>query len=305
MKQPVVAVVKFESIDRTLRSVALAVAYQQLTTIRWVDFHILPGLYGYWKVGPGAVSVDQPHIKAIKKQADFNYRERWKHALRILGQSGFLGLETYLLECERIRDKAWRDLQTNFAQAQRDNREAIRISEGAIRDWAAVKFKALSSLAILTVPAGIVLSGSAALLATGIGVGTSMICSVAKNWSQAQGSKAVAIDGTKEVFKYGVGYANDTKLTTAGLGMIDEGNSIIRSVQGSVRAQSEALVKFGLPTGKKSVRQAGTAIMRQQGRDMIKQGGKMASAGRFGIPVVFAAWDIYSAWGDYKAETNF
>ncbi|WP_156839131.1 hypothetical protein [Novosphingobium aquimarinum] len=304
MTAPTATIVKFDSIDKTLRSVALATAYQQLRKIRWQDYNVLPGLYGYWKVGPGAVTVDQPHVNAIKKQANFNYGERWKYAMRALSLQGFIGLETYLTQCERIRDKAWRDIQTDFAQAQRDNQEAIRTSERAISQWAAIKFVSQSSLAVLSVPAGIVLTGSAALLAVGIGAGTSMACSVAKNWNQARGAKAVAIDGVKEAGKFGVGKGAE-KLTEEGLKLIDNGNAAIQSVSGSVQSTKQALQARNMAHGSKTVRNASAAVVRQEGRAMIQTGSRMAAAGKFGIPIVFAALDIYSAWGDYKADTKF
>jgi hypothetical protein len=303
--------------DLVFRTTALAVATRQLTKSKWEDHSngiTMNALYtiAFWKQPPGGVGIDQAAKQTIRQYADAHYARMWERFMATTASEGYPGVIRYLKECVATRDKAQADLKWFFEQVAADNREAMAIAAQGIKTFAAVKLASTIGLAACGLGGAYVLSGGAAWIATGISVGGSMSCSIAKNWSEKGSVEAIGIDFQKENGKFWV----DKGVTTIAdhnaqlaVAEIDSGQQALKAADKTLAKESK---RIGKRASSKGTRQAMATAQaeRQAAQQTIGRGTTRGTAAKVGqvtgkiIPVAFFAWEVFDAVGEYNETTK-
>jgi hypothetical protein len=287
-------------------------AFQQHTQQEWVvqrDSSVINALYSvlFWKEPPGVVEVRQssrPRIEATTDQFHERFLMAW---LRKLNEQGPVAANAYVMEMLRIRDHAREAVQELMRDANQINQMVAGELKEAITNLARIKLAGTVGVAVLGATGAIVLAPAGAMICGGVSLGYSSSCSLIKTWEQGGSAKAVGIsvEGSKALGSEVLG-------RVAGAGEIkalahqSRAQQIIRSCEGEIRKFSQRLTQEGLrkaqlAKARNIVGRATTQVAGQQ--QVLKQAtrlGQVAGAAKVGVPLVFAAWDIWEGFSDYN-----
>jgi hypothetical protein len=320
------------TVSRFFRSVALAVAFQRHTSTEWVtykDSTVLNAVYTvlFWKEPPGAVEVKQSSRQSIERATDELHQQFLFAWIEKLYQGGPSAGNEYVERMARLRENAREAVNDLFRDAARINAEVANQTRDAIVALARIRLAATVGVAVIGGAAGVAFALSAAggaaaaggvtvfglqagASATTFGVagfGYSATNSIIKTWEQGPTAKvaAVSLDTGKAVAsEVGGGAAGGLYLKA--MEQQARSGQIISSAEGQIRKYSARLADETLRRGQmrkarnivgKSTQQIATESAN------LARAGRTAQAARLGgagIPVVFAAWDIIDAWGDYQ-----
>ncbi len=311
--QPIPAICyDLNAVSHFFRSVALAIAFQQHTQQEWVvqqDSSVINALYSmmFWKEPPGVVEIRQSSRARIEATTD-QYHERFLLAwVRKLNQMGPVAANAYVNEMLLLRDHARAAVQEIFRDASQINQMVAGELKDAITDLARIKLAGTVGVAVLGATGAIVLAPAGALICGGVSLGYSSSCALIKSWDQGGIAKAVGVstEGGKAVGSELLGRAAGAAEIKA-LAQQSRAQQIIRSCEGEIRKFSERLAQEGLrkaqiAKARNIVGRATTQVAAQQ--QVAGQAGralKLAGAAKVGVPLVFAAWDIWEGITDYN-----
>lgn len=325
------------AISRFFRSCALAMAVQQTTKMQWEtyrDSSVLNAVYTvmFWKEPPGQVEVKTGTKTEIDRKTDQYHEEFLLIWLRKLFVEGPIAAHEYVRRMERVRGFARDAVQDIFIDAGSINDEVIGQTSEAISRLAKIKLASQVGVAVIGAVTGVGFVAAAAggtaagagaagagltILGLEAGAGAtafavagtahSVTHSVIKNWEGGNRAQIAGISteiGKSTASEVGGNIAGKS-LENALKGTLKSQN-IIKSAEGEIRKQTQRLAQEGL---KKRAKRKATNIVAQRTAQVtaqkgaIEQFGKQATnAARVGkaIPVVFAALDIWDAFGDYR-----
>lgn len=322
----------FWAISRFFRSVALAVATQQTTKMEWEtykDSAVLNAVYTvlFWKEPPGTVEVRTATKAELERRTDEMHMEYMHAWIRILYEQGPQGANDYVARMERVRAFARDAVQGIFRDAGAINSEIAGATNDAIRDLARIKLAAQVGVAVIGAVTGVAFVAAAAgggtagatLTILGLEAGASgtgfavagaahsVTHSVIKTWEAAPRAQVagIAMESGKAVASEVGGNIAGRSLENALQGTL-KSQHVIKSCEGQIRKYSERLVQDGLKKG--AVRKARNIVASNTARKATEQaaiqgyGRTAVNAARVGkaIPVLFAAWDVWDAFGDYN-----
>jgi hypothetical protein len=314
------------TVSRFFRSVALAVAMQQHTSIQWQTYRgsaVLNTIYAvmFWKEPPGWVEVQTGTRSAVERTTD-QLHERFLLAwIAKVVEKGPVAGNAYVEQMVKVRQTARLGLMQVFHDAAEVNAEVLHQTNDAIAKLAAIRLGATVGVAVIGGAVGVLAvgagaagvsilgieAGASAGVFGGVGLAFSTATSVIKNWDE--GGKAQVVGIATEVGKYAVsetgGKAAEHRLVAA---LAQQGKSaqIIKSAEGVIRKFSERLASTAF--GQKAKAKAAQRVTQSAAQiaSEAAKAGKAASAARIAmaagrsIPVVFAALDIYGAIQDYQ-----
>jgi len=320
------------AVSRFFRSVAMAITLQRYTTIEWVNYRdsqVLNAVYAvlFWKGAPGTAEI-QTADSAVVQRATDELHERFLMAwIGRLVSDGPAAANAYVSQMTQLRDSARDSLNELFHDAAQINNEVASQTRDAIVALARIRLAATVGVAVIGAAAGIAFvaagAGATGVTVFGIEAGTgaaqfgatgfgySAINTVIKTWEQAPEAKiaAVAVDTGKYAGNEIGGHVSGHFIGTA-LAQSQRSAQIIKSAEGQIRKMSARLAQEHLR--KAQIRKATSILAASQAQaaretaNLAKAGqmAKLATGAAKGIPVVFAAWDILDAIGDYNATVK-
>jgi len=248
-----------------------------------------------------------------------------------LGDKGPAAAHGYVTEMERLRDYARTAVQEVFRNASSINNEVLGATQKAITDLARIKLGAQVGVALIGGIAGIAFVAAAAggtaagaglsILgleagASGLGfaaarTGHAVTQTLIKTWEGGPGAAVAGVStdlGKATASEVGgriAGHSLDKALAGSA-----KAQQIIRSAEGEIAKYSARLAQAGLR--KKAAAKATNIVANRTAQVATQQAALQGfqktalNAARFGktIPVVFAAWDIWDAVGDYRATVG-
>lgn len=321
------------AVSRYFRSCALIIATQQSLRIEWEtyrDSKIINAIYTvfFWKEPPGMAVVKEGAPDKVERRTN-EMHERFLLAwVRKLSEEGPGAAQGYITNIGHLRDMARKDMQDFYRNVSDINSDVIRETQQGITNLARIKLGAQVGVAVIggvvgigfvaaaaaggaTAGAGLTILGlQAGTTGTGFalaGAAHSITHSVIKNWDAGASAQLVGI--STEVGKGGAselaGGAAGRALENALAGSA-KAQSAIRSAEGEIRKQSARLAQQGLTrkASEKAARRVADNTTRVAARtaELAKHNTRAVGATAVGatIPVVFAAWDIWDAVGDYR-----
>lgn len=317
------------AVSRFFRSVAMAIALQRYTTIEWVNYRdsqVLNAVYAvlFWKGAPGTAEIHTADTAVVQRTTDELHLQYLMAWLSRLCSDGPAAANTYVSHMTQLRDSARYFLNELFHDAAQINNEVASQTRDAIVALARIRLAATVGVAVIGAAAGIAFVAAGAAGATGVtvfgieagtgaaqfgatGFGYSAISTVIKTWEQAPEAKiaAVAVDTGKYAANEIGGHVSGHYIGTA-LAQSERSAQIIKSAEGQIRKMSARLAQEHLR--KAQIRKATSILAASQAQaaretaNLAKAGqmSKLATGAAKGIPVVFAAWDILDAIGDYN-----
>ena len=296
-------------VSRFCRSVALAVASQQHTRLEWVehrDSSVINALYSvmFWMTPPGVAEVKQSSRDKIEQTTDELHQRYLSAWIRKLHERGPLAANGYINDLAKVRDHARDALSSLFQDASQINRMVAGELKSAIINLARIKLGGSVGVAVLGAAGAIVLAPAGALICSGVSLGYSTTTTLAKTWEQGGAAKAVGIEFGKAGAGEALGRAAEAGQLRALAGQARAEN-IIRSCEGEIRKYSQRLAQEGLRKAQiaKAQNIVGRATAQKAGQQQaaISAGrwAKVGGAAKVGVPLVFAAMDIWGAWTDY------
>lgn len=299
------------AVSRFCRSVALAMAFQKHTQLEWVenrDSGVLNALYSvmFWKTPPGSADLrqsSQAEIEATTDQMHEHFLLTW---LNKLSDKGPAVAGAYISELLKIREHARDAVQDVFRDVYSVNQMVAGELKDAITNLARIKLAGTVGVAVLGAAGAIVLAPAGAIICGGLSFGYSSTCSLIKTWEQGSGAKAVGIsvEGGKAVGGEVLGRAAEAGNVRA-LASQAKAEQIIKSCEGQIRKFSQRLTQDGLRKAQLAkargiVRSsASQAAVQQQVLGQASRAARVASVAKVGVPLVFAAWDIWEGFSDY------
>lgn len=327
----------FNAVSRFFRSVAVTMALQRNTSLEWTTYRdsaVINGIYSVllWKGAPGMAEIRTGNRMAVEQETD-QLHERFVLAwLRKLHEGGPEAANVYVSHMAQVREDARDAIDDVMRDAREINSEVINETRDAIVTLGRIRLGASVGVAVIGGVAGVAFAaaaaGGGAAAAGGItvlgleagasaaafgavGFGYSATGSIIKTWEDGPKAKmaAVSMDAGKAAASEAGGTMAQAGVSRA---LADQARSehIIRSAEGQIRKHSERLGQEGLRKAamrkSKNIVQRSTAQVAKES-DSLARAGKMAKdMGKVakGIPVVFAAWDILDAWGEYQDVVN-
>jgi hypothetical protein len=317
------------AVSRFFRSAAVVIALQHHTSVEWVTYRdstVLNAVYTvlFWKEPPGNAQVKSGRPEAIARTTDewhLRFLTTWIDKLH---QGGPAAGNAYVQHVGQLRAMAHQDLNNLYRDVSQINADVINQTQDAIVTLARIRLTATVGVAVIGGVAGVAFALGAAGAAGGVtvlgleagasattfglgGLGYSMTNSIIKSWEQGPQAKvaAVSLDGGKYAASETGGKVAERVLEGAAAQQA-RSSQIIRSAEGQIRKYSQRLAEQGLR--KAQVRKA-QSIIGQSTAQAARESATLSSAARTAklargagasIPVVFAAWDIIDAWGDYQ-----
>ncbi|HEX5438699.1 MAG TPA: hypothetical protein VFW98_16225 [Gemmatimonadaceae bacterium] len=313
-----------ERMSHFMRSVAYARATQAHMTDHWETSQnaVIRAMYALlpWKEPPGQVDVVF-HWKQI--QADTN---RWhEHYLNTWGSklvTDHRAARRYVAGMAEVRRYDLEAIQQKLRDAQHLN-QAIRGEVNTfIRELAVTKYVATVSVAILgLLPVLGFAAGSAVLLpivgevasTALVGAGYGITCSLVSTWAQGEHANVVGVAipsgglATKEgVRRYGEATAHEQQriIDEAGRAMEKQSKRIanaLRAQQRAVRAGNHGVRRGAKVARRLAKRLHGSARSEMRSASRVLRRTRIITKG---VPVVFAALSIFSAYEDLKATVQ-
>jgi len=319
------------AVSRFFRSAAFLIAVQRHTGVEWVtykDSAVLNAIYTvmFWKEPPGNVQVKEGSREAIQRTTDEQHERFLLTWIDKLHQGGPAAGNAYVTFVAGLRDMVRQDLNNLYREVSQINNDVINHTQEAIVTLARIRLTAAVGVAVIGGVAGVAfaLSAAGATAAGGLtilgleagasattfglaGLGYSTTNSIIKTWEQGPTAKvaAVSLDLGKYAASEGSGKVAGVMLDKA-LEQQARSSQIISSAEGQIRKYSQKLAQESLR--KRQIAKATNIVQRSQ-QQVAQESAKLAKAGTMGrmargagagIPVVFAAWDIMDAWGDYQ-----
>ncbi len=333
MKNVPVICYDLETVSRFFRSAAFLIAVQRHTHIEWVTYRdsaVLNAIYAvmFWKEPPGNAQVKEGSREAIQRVTDEQHERFLLAWIEKLHTGGPAAGNAYVNHVAGLRDMVRQDLNNLYREVSKINNDVINQTQDAIVTLARIRLTAAVGVAVIGGVAGVALAlgavGGTAAAGGGLtilgleagasattfglaGLGYSTTNTIIKTWEQGPTAKVAAI--SVDVGKYAaseVGGKVTGHLADKALAQQARSSQIISSAEGQIRKYSQKLAEEGLR--KRQIAKANSIIGQSQ-RQVASEGAKFAKAGTAakmargagaGIPVVFAAWDIMDAWGDYQ-----
>jgi hypothetical protein len=293
------------------------VSFEKYTKIRWVaqrDSRVVNALYGllFWKGAPGVAEVELGPMAQIQNNVDDLHAHYLTVWLRKLHEQGPVVANKYVEDMAKLRDSARETVTSLIADANQINQAIAGEISRAIVVLARVKLVSTVGVALLGGAGSITLAGGAAkLVAGGVSLAYSTSCKLADNWEQGSSAKAVAVapDVGKAVAGELMGELAD-RARNQGLANMSRAEQILRSAEGLIRQYSERLAQEGLR--KAQVAKAHSIIGRQTAKqveqlavhELAARTAVLAKGAQIGIPLVFAAWDVWDGIDDYRKATQ-
>lgn len=300
------------AVSQFCRSVALAMAFQKHTQLEWVenrDSGVLNALYSvmFWKAPPGSAEVRQSSQAQIEETTDQMHEHFLLTWLNKLADKGPAVAGAYISELWKIREYARDAVQDVFRDAYSVNQMVAGELKNAITNLARIRLAGTVGVAVLGAAGAIVLAPAGALICGGVSFGYSSTCSLIKTWEQGPSAKAVGIsvEGGKAVGGEVLGRAAEAGSVRA-LASQAKAEQIIKSCEGQIRKFSQRLTQDGLRKAQLAKARgiirssAGQAATQQQVLSQATRAAKVASVAKVGVPLVFAAWDIWEGFSDYN-----
>ena len=315
--QPIPAVCyDLSAVSQFFRSVALAVAFQQHTQQEWVvqrDNKVINAIYSvmFWMEPPGVVEVRQASKTQIQATTDQLHERFLMTWVRKLHQEGPLAAKLYVTEMLNVRDHAREAFQEMMRDVNQINMMVANQLKEAIKDMAQIKLAGTVGVAVIGAVGAITLAPAGALICGGVSLGYSGTCSMIKDWDQGWSAKAVGVG--KETAKAGLSEAlgkGAESMSVRALAQQSQAQQIIRSCEGEIakfsqRLSQEGLRKAQIAKARNIVNRATTQVAgQQQVLGQAARAGKLAGAAKVGVPLVFAAWDIWEGIDDYNTTMN-
>lgn len=310
MQEPPVPAIAYDlpTVSRFFLSVATAMATQQLTQAEWVaykDSSVLNAVYAVltWKTPPGNVEIRQPKEKIEKLTSELHekYLLAWLHKVH---QHGPSAANRYVADMLKVRGDAQEFLSDAYRESHSINQQVIGETAAAIKDLAKIRLGASVGVAVAGAAGALVLAPAGALMVSGVSLGYSSACALAKTWEQGGAVKAVAIEVGKAAMTEGADRATG-KIVAGALASQAKATQVIRSAEGEVRKYAARLLQEGLRKSRAAkatnIVNRATAQVTQQQR-VLQQASRVAKVGgtvKIALPLVFAAVDIWGAWTDY------
>jgi hypothetical protein len=317
------------AISRFFRSCALAIATQQTTHIEWQTYRdsmVLNAVYSamFWKEPPGFAEVKTGTRATIDLRTDQMHSQFLLTWIHKLAEQGPVEAHRYVSEIGQLREYARDAIQEVFRDASGINNEVIGATQQAIANLAKIKLAAQVGVALIGAVAGVafVAGGAAAgssLTILGVEAGASPAAfaiagaahsithSVIKNWEDGPRAQVVGVSwetakaGTSELGGHIAGHSLEHALKGSA-----KAQQIIRSAEGEIAKYSARLTQEGLKrkamakaTNIIANRTAQVAMQKTAMQSFSRQARNAVRVGK-GIPVLFAAWDIWDAVGDYR-----
>lgn len=321
------------TISRFFRSCALAIATQQTTQLQWKTYRdsaVINAVYSvlFWKEPPGFAEVKTGTRQEIEKKTDELHLQFLTTWVRKICTEGPGVAHHYVTEMTKLKEYARDATQAVFREASSINSAVIGETQQAITNLARIKLGAQVGVAVIGAVAGIAFVGAAAAGGAAAGAGTSilglqagttglgfaaagtghaMAHNLIKTWEQGPSAKvaAISMDAGKAVVSEGGGAIAGGVLERALAGSARSAQ-IMRSAQGDIAKYSARLAQEGLrkkaaakATNILAQRTAQVATQQAAQRGFQATAGRAVAGGMF-IPVVFSAWDIWDAVGDYR-----
>jgi hypothetical protein len=339
-RQPIIACYDLPTVGRFFRSVALSIAMQRLTKLRWETYRdsaFINGLYKvvFWMEPPGTAEVkiaEGAPLRELTDELQEKYMTAW---LTILFERGPVEGANYVRRMAELRDYSTNAVKELIHEARAINNAVLGETETAIARLATIRLVASVGVTVIGASVAIAAVGAAALgAATGTSVGISVFgipagasaltftglntaysvtTAVAKTWEGASQADVVAVSPgdavQKELIKTGIsegaGAIAGKRMTNA---VLQEGasNKIIAKMMDLALKQSRRLREEALRNGQ--IRKTHELIGRYMGtvdqeaakRAAAQKTALTAAAFARAVPVVFAGIDIWSAVSDYK-----
>jgi len=308
-KPPIPAICyDLHTVSRFFGSVALSVATQRETHLHWTEYRdssVLNAVYSVltWKTPPGNVEIRAPKekIESLGSELHEQYLLAW---LRKLHEQGPAAANKYAADMTKLREDARGFLSDIYRDAHSINQQVIGETAAAIKDLAKIRLGASVGVAALGAAGALVLAPAGALIVSGVSLGYSSACAIAKTWEQGNTAKAVAI----EVGKASLNEALDRqagRVVSGALANQEKAQQVIRSAEGMIRKYSARLGQEGLRKAQLAKAQnivGRAAAQVQQQHQVLQQAKRVAKVGgalKTAVPIVFAAVDVFGAWTDY------
>lgn len=300
------AVIELPRFIGFINSVAYARAASLCTTLTYEKFSsnsVMNFLLQATTAEPGfpEVTQDPRQIEVHRKRVAATLLDDALEAAAAGGQR-FTAMLTQL-ESSKQRDLA--NVQRVFDQAREIGDHIENRLTFAIRTLATVK--AASSIMIAVTPVGAAaFGGSAALVASSgtIALVYSVGKAVAKNAAEGSDAGVIAFEVGKEIGKEGIQKGAE-KVEHAAAKSITTHAGLMDDALRKIDVLSRRLARQ-LPTGKSAQleRRLGRATQSlQMSTKAMQNAGKLRFAAK-GVPVVFAALDVWEAIGDWRTETR-
>jgi hypothetical protein len=251
----------------------------------------------------------EPGFAEVQQDQALIERHRQRIAGKLLDQAleaGANSPQAFNTTLQRFEADKQRDLASVrlvFQQAQQINSQIEHSLTMTIRTLATVK--AVSSIAIAVTPVGLAAGGASAALVASAGTVAfvySVSKAVAKNVAEGSDAGVIAFETTKEVGKEGIQRGAETVSHTAEHS-IGQHTNLIRDAEAKIETLSKRLAR-DLATKKRGQleRRMGRATQALQTSTKSLQAAKTVRVAAKGVPVIFAAMDVWEAIGDFQKE---
>jgi hypothetical protein len=301
-----VAIFNLKRLIGCLNSVAYARAATIGTSMQYQNFSengVMNALISACTGEPGIADINQNTI-AIEHQRKQFARNYLQTALNKAHDdpSDFLA---YLNHLEKVKEQNLALLQQTFQQAAAVNAGIDHSLTIAIDVLAATK--AASTIAIAVTPVGLTFAGAeASLIATASGVAFvySVTKGFAKNLAEGKDAKVIAFDTGKEVAKEGFGRGAD-KVKEKAAEKLAEHADLIKEAEDKI---GELTTKLARKVSSKKIaklnRQIGRAEQTLSEATNLAGKARLAGYAAKGVPVVFAAMDVWEAIDDLQKDVG-
>ena len=299
-----------------LRSVAISMAFQRNIQVEWIrhrDDTFINNLYGVWNTSwglghkglPGTAEVRLASKQRIAAETDQLHNRFLNAYLEKLYHKGPQAAEEYERKMENVRGAANEGIDMAFGDAARINRGVTaELRRGII--WLS-GIKATSTITVAVLGALPALSASAT--AFFVGTGYSVTCAWLKDPQQAKKAKVAAV--ALELGKAAASQAGDKAAELqAAKALLQQRQAELALAEASrkVRRYQEKLGKIGLLKSRSAKKRAAAHLNKGLSERSIAQASRSAASGKVkmaqragtGVSVVFAAWDIIEALGEFR-----
>lgn len=280
---------------RFLRSVAVAKAMSDTTSLKWVTYDestVLNVAYTllFWKEKPGTVEVQTARREEVDRRAAQMTADFVSTAVRRSFEGG-ARLAAYLDSLDRVRQGSIENVQSVFSDAGKINREVAAITANAIRDLARIRLAADLTVKILAPPV--------------VSVPYSIVATFIKEMNQGGTAKVVAWKCAQEPLKEGAKtLAEGGAELAADIGK-DYG-TMLHNAEVELRRQSDLIARRSA-TPKSIAKATARAEAATAAQGAARTGRALATGGKWalkGVATAFVAWDAWESWSDYQEATK-
>jgi hypothetical protein len=296
-----------------LSTTARARALQQKTHLEWrpyKDSKVLNAIYAVlrWKEGPGTVEVAEDLAGARELEDKFLDEMFDTFLVKAADDTDPATLHHYLDGLLEVRDSALDDIQGRYVEAAEINREIAGATGEGIRRLASIRLA--STVTLIGASCALTLGGSAvAAEVGGIKLGYDVLGEVVKGWEEAESTKAIAIGSGREIAKFLAEREGDKAaehVKDVSEEWVAANAAKLGRAQVKVRYYSMKLARR--ITSRKAKRGMERAMAKQSALSTsVSQGmraAKAAKTAKLTIPIVFAAWDLWNAFGEYQEQVH-